>query len=389
MAALRSRPARDRKGRIRSYYSIRLKSGSELGVGCNKRVAELLLAEYQLREEFGRRGVDLPVRSSWTLTDLKAWDMKLAIAEGGETASRKRRWEILLSGLGAETRIEALTPAILQAFVDRRLDAAGPATINRDLTVLRKAFARARDPRSGAGFAGDPMRGIPTLKERAARKKPTPRTPAEIDALLAAGRRLAAHPPAYALAGETEQDLAIFELLYLTGSRKSQVLRLRRDQVLEHPTAGKLLYFPPHKRGKARYYRYGGRLAEILDSIENDGSGWFFASKRNPGHPREDIRRFLYSLAREAEVPRLTAHTLRHSLSSGLLAAGVPVSGVQGRLGHKTRRTTEEEYAEVFPEIHDATPPPPSSPALLPPDLRHPKNFRGNARERDREISNS
>jgi integrase len=245
VAQLRARGRRDRKGRIRPYYSIRLRDGSEIGVGRNRRAAEILESEFEIREELERRGVKLPTRSPWTVANLRAWDLRVAQDEGGELASRRRRWDVLELELEAETPIEDLTPARIQRAVDRWLAAgAGPATVNRNLAVLRKALARAREPRSGSLFEGDPLRGIANLRERATRKKPVPRRREEIDALLEAAHRHAAAAPSYAMPGELLQDAQIAEILYLTGSRLSQVLRLRRDQVIEHPTHGPLLRFP-------------------------------------------------------------------------------------------------------------------------------------------------
>jgi len=75
-------------------------------------------------------------------------------------------------------------------------------------------------------------------------------------------------------------------------------------------------------------------------------------------------------------LPRMV--WLRHSLSTGLLAAGVPSSQVQSKLGHKSRRTTEEQYAELFPEVLEAEPPPP---APVPEKVRQKAEKTGTARQ--------
>lgn len=353
--------------RGRNYYTIRTRARSEFGAGFNRRDAEELFTHYRNLELLEKHGVPLPTRSDWTMQQLRDWDMRIAERDGGELDSRRRCWEPILETLGRPTLIEDLTPGKIQRTVDQWLEKTGSATINRRLSILRKAFARAREPRSEAFFGGDPVKGIANLKERLTRKKPVPWRPEQVATLLKEAWQLARHPPRSDLKREFLQNAQIAELLYLTGSRKSQILQLRRDQAIDHPKLGRLLWFQAHKRGKPRFYRYVGRLAEILDSIPDDGSGWFFQSQQCQGRPRTDFRRFLTLSAMRAHLPRITAHTLRHSLSSGLLAAGEPIAKVQARLGHKSRRTTEEQYAELFPdEILEATAPPQISPAPIP-----------------------
>ena len=41
-------------------------------------------------------------------------------------------------------------------------------------------------------------------------------------------------------------------------------------------------------------------------------------------------------------------HLLRHSMSSQMLAAGVPVAAVSARLGHKSIRTTLDIYGHMI-----------------------------------------
>jgi integrase len=55
-------------------------------------------------------------------------------------------------------------------------------------------------------------------------------------------------------------------------------------------------------------------------------------------------------LIREAQVPRIKFHGLRHTCATLLLNAGEPVHNVSKRLGHKAVTMTMEIYAHCLPE---------------------------------------
>ena len=60
------------------------------------------------------------------------------------------------------------------------------------------------------------------------------------------------------------------------------------------------------------------------------------------------LRRYFYPLLKQAELPRITFHTLRHVANSILLARGANIRLLADRLGHSTTRTTLEHYSHVL-----------------------------------------
>jgi integrase len=60
-------------------------------------------------------------------------------------------------------------------------------------------------------------------------------------------------------------------------------------------------------------------------------------------------------IARDAKLPKVRLHDLRHSFASLLLAGGADLKTVSQALGHSTISVTADVYAHVSPAmLHDA-----------------------------------
>ena len=67
-----------------------------------------------------------------------------------------------------------------------------------------------------------------------------------------------------------------------------------------------------------------------------------------PLEPRKVLRRF-EQIVREAGLPRVSLHTLRHTAASLLLAAGTHTKVVPEHLGHSSFAITADIYSHVGP----------------------------------------
>ena len=67
-------------------------------------------------------------------------------------------------------------------------------------------------------------------------------------------------------------------------------------------------------------------------------------------HPEHVTKRFA-RLVRDAGLPRITLHGLRHSYATAALKAGVPVKIISERLGHATVAITLDIYSHVLPGL--------------------------------------
>lgn len=317
MASLRTRK---RHGRL--YYVVRTSRGKEYGAGWNPKTAKTLLAHYDNLERLAKHGALAPEPCSWDLQALRDWDVG-----SSHDRSRERRWRVLLRVLGPHRPLEEVTRPLLEVYRKR---GASPATVNRDLSVLRSAINRSR---ALSGFTADPFLGLTRLKEP--RAKPVSLPPATVEKILSTARRLA-------VTDEERQDAAILELIYRTASRVSQILSLRWEQVRDGS-----LHFAPHKGGRERVFPCRGALRMALG--RTNGSPWVFPSHRGDG-PRTGLRRFLQRVLREAGVTQhVTPHTLRHSASSAAFLAGRPISEVQRLLGHGSPQMAIALYTQLFP----------------------------------------
>ena len=66
------------------------------------------------------------------------------------------------------------------------------------------------------------------------------------------------------------------------------------------------------------------------------------------------LRRSLYPLLREAGLPRVTFHDLRHSGATLVAESGANLKALQERLGHSKFSTTAEIYMHLTPSMqHD------------------------------------
>jgi integrase/recombinase XerD len=173
---------------------------------------------------------------------------------------------------------------------------------------------------------------------RHARKLPVYLTVEEIDRLLAA-------PDETKLAGC--RDRAMIEVLYATGLRVSELLKLSINDV--NLVDGYVLAFGKgskervvpigrHAIEKVKAYLAGPRAA-ILKGREARA---LFVTPRGKGFSRMGFWKLLRRYARGAGIAKpLSPHKLRHSFATHLVERGADLRAVQAMLGHADLSTTQ------------------------------------------------
>jgi integrase len=73
-----------------------------------------------------------------------------------------------------------------------------------------------------------------------------------------------------------------------------------------------------------------------------------------PVNPRNLLRVF-YSLMKEARVPKIRFHDLRHTVATLMLSQSVNPKIVKEILGHSDIRVTLDTYSHVLPSVHKET----------------------------------
>ena len=69
-------------------------------------------------------------------------------------------------------------------------------------------------------------------------------------------------------------------------------------------------------------------------------------------HPQRFTKWFEY-LARDAGLPRIRLHDLRHSYATAALTAGISAKVVSERLGHASVAITLDTYSHVHPALQE------------------------------------
>ena len=174
---------------------------------------------------------------------------------------------------------------------------------------------------------------------RPMRKLPVFLTVPEVEALLAAP------------GGKTPQgqrDGAMLELLYATGLRVSELVKLSVNDV--NLSAGYLVALG--KGRKERMVPVGTRAREALQGylagaraalLKGRTSRALFVTPRGGGMTRQGFWKLLrrYALAAGIQKPGLSPHKLRHSFATHLLERGADLRAVQKMLGHAELATTQ------------------------------------------------
>ena len=241
--------------------------------------------------------------------------------------------------------LDALDPVVLKRyFATLRRDGLAQRTLLRKASVVRgftshlsRVNGVASAPRIKVGKA---PRGLP---------KPVPeRVVARL--LDGLGEQALASQDSYAL-----RDLAMFELVYGSGLRVSELCGLVRADVDLKGGFVRVL----GKGAKERFVPISAPASHALMcylSEGHGGSGRLFLNRRaNPITPR-DVRRALQMRAPFAISP----HQLRHSFATDLLTHGADLRSVQELLGHSSVATTQiytKVSLELLKDVHKQTHP--------------------------------
>ena len=116
------------------------------------------------------------------------------------------------------------------------------------------------------------------------------------------------------------QQADIVRLLLLTGCRKNEIMRLRREEVKDDR-----IELADSKTGP-RTVLLNAPAREILRRRMAQGNGpWVFPSVRDPARPRSHSLDLWYRVRDEAGIGDVRLHDLRHTVASQAAMNGVPL----------------------------------------------------------------
>lgn len=221
----------------------------------------------------------------------------------------------------------------IQSFLKEQNATKAPASVSRMISALRKFYRFLL--REGA-ISADPMTKIDTPKR--AQHLPATLSSQEVDALMA-------KPDTDKPLGL--RDRAIFELMYATGLRVSEVVDLRLDQLhlamnlLQVTGKGdkeRLVPISPQATQWVDRYLQEAR-PKLLKRVQPKN---VFINFHGGPMTRQGIWKNLKSYIASIGIEKdVTPHTLRHSFATRLLENGADLRVVQELLGHSDISTTQ------------------------------------------------
>ncbi|WNK21219.1 tyrosine-type recombinase/integrase [Halomonas piscis] len=135
----------------------------------------------------------------------------------------------------------------------------------------------------------------------------------------------------------------IVAMLLLTGARRREVLTARWEDMDQEKQIWRIKF---NKTGKTRFVPLSDGMLSLLAKIpREEGQGFLFPNPRT-GKPFTAIFYSWDTARRQAGMPELRIHDLRHSFASMLVNAGRSLYEVQRLLGHH-QITTTQRYAHL------------------------------------------
>jgi integrase len=273
----------------------------------------------------------------------------------------------LIPALGSEL-LESIDPMRLEQLYIDLLDHGGRngrslsiGTIRYIHAVLHKALADA--VRTGL------------LADNASDRTTLPRIDPRADSRPASGIRVWTAAQARRFLESTARDRHgdLWAAALGTGMRRGELLGLRWSDVASDGrqlrVASSLTIVDGDSRLKAtktnrvRHLHVDARTADAIDRArasqkpQRRQAGWrneldlvFTDEIGQPLVPQRITHRFR-RLVRRLDVPTIRLHDLRHTHTTLLLQAGVPIKVVSERLGHSTIALTMDVYAHVLPAM--------------------------------------
>jgi len=245
-------------------------------------------------------------------------------------ARHGRRW---IERFGARP-LRSILPLDVEKWAARRGTDLSPASVNRELSFLRRVF--------NVAIANDlvernPVKGVKFLREPSGRV-----------------RFLTEYEEARLRAEVSEEDWRLIDFAINTGLRQGEQFGLRWSNV---DMANRVLTIPRSKHGGARHIQLNETAMAILRSLPSRfHSEWVFPSQtgRSPLNVSNVLHRIFMPAVRRAGIEDFRWHDLRHTFASRLAMAGADLRTIQELMGHKTLAMTLR-YAHLSPtHLHAA-----------------------------------
>lgn len=299
-------------------------------VGRNKRMAELALADVQVKLE--RRELGFQAKDK-NRDDFIREYLQYAKSNKAEK-SHERDVQTLkhFTRLIQSDRLAALTAPHLEAYKARRQkEGAKASTINRELNTIKAMLNKAV---AWGYLAKNPAQTVKKLKEH--KRQVRYLSPQEARLLIETAK--------------PRLKSIIVTMLY-TGLRRDELIHLTWDDV---NFDRKLLSIQAKddwhpKDYEVRHIPLNEKLIQLLARFKGGGKNHVFTNGEGGILNGNVLSRDFRRLARACGIEGVSIHTLRHTFASYLAMKGVDLYTIQKLLGHSSIKTTEI-YAHLAPD---------------------------------------
>ena len=227
-------------------------------------------------------------------------------------------------------RLDRITPSDVHRWFDDYSKTA-PGNANHCLQILRHVFNHAVN----CGHASsNPARSV---KLNPGKKITRFLSREELDRLHLILDR---HANSKRTRPSQHHQIDIIRLLLLTGCRKNEIVRLRRDEV-----AGSQLRLRDSKTGPRTVF-LSTEARSILERRLKGNQEYLFPSSKDGSRPVHGGLRLWYRVRKEAGLEDVRLHDLRHTFASHAVMQGTPLPVVARLLGH-SQTTMTLRYAHT------------------------------------------
>ncbi len=236
-----------------------------------------------------------------------------------------------LSSFFVDSKLTSITPKMTSEYKALRYrEGAKPATINREIAMLSKAFNLS--VKQWEWVKENPMSRVPKEKENNER-----------DRWLTEDeeKRLLENSPQWL------RDIIVFDLN--TGLRQGELLSLEWSRV---DLSRKIIIIQESKSGKPRTIPLNQIAIDILmekTRIRNVRNDLVFASSVGTKIDRHNTRRSFNSAVKNAGIYNFHFHDLRHTFATRMAQRGIDIYKISKLLGHHDIRMTQR-YSHHCPE---------------------------------------
>ena len=216
----------------------------------------------------------------------------------------------------------------VQRHVAKRLTEVRPASVNRELAFLKRAYNVAI---ADGLLETNPVRQVKLLKENNARV----RYLTDVEEV-----RLRAET------GETHWPIVALALN--TGLRRGELFALRWEHV---DFTTNVLTIPRTKAGRTRHVPMNAEVRAILETRESRLRSSYVLARTTgdrPLHSQNFVNRIFTPALQRARIDDFRWHDLRHTFASRLVMRGIDLRTVQELLGHTDVRMTLR-YSHLSP----------------------------------------